>query len=386
MFNAKEFIKKQIDEIKQLVGNEFALIAVSGGIDSTVCAVLAHKAIGNRMQCVFIDTGFVRSGESEKVESLFKSLGLPIKIIHAADYFIDKIKGIEDAEKKRKKFRKIFYEVLSKIARSWEYKFLIQGTIAPDWIETSGRIKTQHNVLEQIGINPIEKFGFKIIEPLRYLYKDQVRLVAHELGLKPKISEKQPFPGPGLLVRVIGKISRQKIEILKNVTEIIEKKLFGDQYFAAIIDDNCGDNKEIRKMVSSFLNIEESKVNVRVPKNLVTGVKGDLRAYKKLAALSIKGETFKQTIKNLVLLQNEIISRNPSFTRVVYSITEKPREEKYLIFLRSVETRDFMTAKVTEIRWNILRKVSNEIMKKNREVSEVFYDITPKPPATIEYE
>jgi GMP synthase (glutamine-hydrolysing) len=386
MFNAREFIKKQIDEIKQLVGNESVLIAVSGGIDSTVCAVLAHKAIGNQMQCVFIDTGFIRSGESEKVEFLFKSLGLPIKIIHAADYFIDKIKSIEDAEKKRKKFRKIFYEVLSKIAKSFGYKFLIQGTIAPDWIETSGRIKTQHNVLEQIGINPIEKFGFKIIEPLRYLYKDQVRLVAHELGLKPEISEKQPFPGPGLLVRVIGKISREKIEILKNVTEVIEDKLFGDQYFAAIIDDNCVDNSKIRKMVSSFLNIEESKVNVRVPKNLVTGVKGDLRAYKKLVALSIKGENFKQTIKNLVLLQNEIISRNPSFTRIVYSITEKPREKKYLIFLRSVETRDFMTAKVTEIEWNILRKVSNEIMKKNKEVSEVFYDITPKPPATIEYE
>ncbi|MCW1296391.1 MAG: 7-cyano-7-deazaguanine synthase [Candidatus Parvarchaeota archaeon] len=384
MFNAKEYIKKQVSEIRKIVGNESALVAVSGGIDSTVCAFLMHKAIGERIECVFIDTGFVRSDERKTVKSIFEELGMKVNIIDASRDFIRRLRHLKDAERKRIVFRETFYYVLSKIAKERNHKFLVQGTIAPDWIETKGGIKTQHNVLSQIGINSVEKFGFSVIEPLLYLYKDQVRKVAMELGIK-QLVKKQPFPGPGLLVRIIGEISVDKIKVLKDITKIVENELFGDQYFAAIVSDKCKEDKTITKIVSK--KFEKQKIKMKVPDCLVTGVKGDLRAYKKLALLTIKNsDLFLPDFSVLNELQFEIISKNPDFTRVAYNITEKPRVAKYIILIRSITTRDFMTADVTRIPWDELTGVANKIMLKNKHISEVYYDITPKPPACIEYE
>lgn len=387
--NVKDFVEKQLEEIKRVVGNEKALIAVSGGVDSTTCAVLTHKAIDDKLQCVFINTGFMRLDEPEKVKQYYDEMNLPFKIVDASKRFIDAQEGLVDAEDKRKVFRQTFYDVLSESAKKEGCKFLVQGTIAPDWIETKGGIKTQHNVLSQVGINPVEKFGFQVIEPLAYLYKDQVREVARHLNIHVDFSERQPFPGPGLLVRVIGNVNQEKLDIEKRATKIVERNIEGSQYFAAIIDgeeQRCEHN--IKELVSEFFDIDSNSVKIKVPKNLVTGVKGDLRSYKKLAALSITSGSslFKPPIEKLVELQTDIISKNPEFTRVVYNITEKSRKGKYIIFIRSITTRDYMTAKVTEMPWDKFAKTAKEIMDECKEVSEVYYDITPKPPATVEYE
>jgi GMP synthase (glutamine-hydrolysing) len=387
--NIKEFVDKQIKEIERIVGFEKALIAVSGGVDSTTCAVLTHKAIGNRLQCVFIDTGFMRLNEPERVKAFFEEMKLPFKIIDARKRFMESLKGLKDAEEKRKVFRQTFYEVLSEAARAEDCKFLVQGTIAPDWIETKGGIKTQHNVLSQVGINPVEKYGFDVIEPLVNLYKDQVREVAAFLGIRMDVSKRQPFPGPGLLVRVIGEVNQEKLELEKRATKIVEENLEGNQYFAAIADDEEEEfENNIKELTSYFFDIKPEKVKVKVLKSLVTGVKGDLRAYKRMALITIKIDStlFKPTIEKLIQLQAEIISNNPEFTRVAYSITKKSRNEKYIILIRSVTTRDYMTAKVTEIPWDKLEKTAEIIMKECKKVSEIFYDVTPKPPATVEYE
>lgn len=386
--DVKNFVDKQIKEIQRTVGSEKALIAVSGGVDSTTCAVLTHKAIGNNLQCVFIDTGFMRLGEPEKVKSFYDGLNLPFKIVDAKKLFIESQKDLVDAEDKRKVFRQNFYDTLSDAAKSEGCKFLVQGTIAPDWIETKGGIKTQHNVLDQIGINPVEKFGFKVIEPLAYLYKDQVREVAMFLDISVDASQRQPFPGPGLLVRVIGNVTQEKLDTEKKAAKIVDENLDGSQYFAAIMDDEeekC--EHSIGEIISKFLKVKLNKISVKVPVSQVTGVKGDLRAYKKLAAITVRNaKLFLPYMNKLVDLQAEIISNSPDFTRVAYNVTENPRKGKYIILLRSITTRDYMTASVTELSWKKLLSTAEKIMKECKNVSEVYYDVTPKPPATVEYE
>jgi len=387
--DVKNFVDKQTKEIKNIVGSNKALIATSGGVDSTTCAALTHRAIGNNLQCIFIDTGFMRLNEPESVKKFYEELGLPFKIVDAKKLFIESQKGLVDAEKKRKVFRQNFYDTLSETAKSYDCKFLVQGTIAPDWIETKGGIKTQHNVLSQVGINPVEKFGFTVIEPLTYLYKDQVREVAKYLGVKMDVSQRQPFPGPGLLVRVIGEVTEEKLYEEKIASKIVDENLEGSQYFAAIIEGKEEKTKNsILETTSQFFNISSSQVTVKVLKNKVTGVKGDLRAYKRLAAITIKqgSKLFLPDIEKLEDLQVDIISKNPDFTRVVYNITENSRKRKYLILIRSVTTRDFMTADVTHIAWERLISTAKKIMEECKNVSEVYYDITPKPPATVEYE
>ena len=388
MFNPEDFVEKTLREIKATVKEERVIAACSGGVDSVTATFLMHKAIQNNLVPVFIDTGFMRLNEPEEVKLLLKELKLPIKIVDAKKRFLEALKGLENAEEKRKKFREIFYSVLSENARTEDCNFLVQGTIAPDWIETKGGIKTQHNILSQIGINPVERFGFQVLEPLAYLYKDQVRAVAKYLGI-PSVPEKQPFPGPGLLVRAIGRISDEKIETLKMATKLVEESMEGDQCFVAIADDK--DEKggdKIRGLTSKLFGISSKHVKVKVPKCLVTGVKGDLRAYKKLAALTITSDSglFKPAVERLVQLQVEIASNNPDFTRVVYNITEKPKRGKYLLFLRSVKTRDYMTADVSSVEWDVLTKIAEKLMDECITVSAVYYDITPKPPATVEYE
>ena len=387
--DVEDFVKKQCEEIKRVVGDEKALIAVSGGVDSTTCAVLTHKAIDDNLLCVFIDTGFMRLDEPEKIKKYYDEMNLPFKIIDAGKRFIDAQRGLVTAEDKRKAFRQTFYDVLSESAKEEGCKILVQGTIAPDWIETKGGIKTQHNVLSQVGINPVEKFGFQVIEPLVNLYKDQVREVARYLNIRVDFSERQPFPGPGLLVRIIGDINQEKIDIEKKATKIVEENIVGSQYFAAILNDDYDEYEQnIKELVSGFFDMKPDNIKIKIPKNLVTGVKGDLRAYKKIAALtiSIGSSRFKPSIEKLIQLQFDIISKTPEFTRVVYNITEKPRKGKYIILVRSVTTRDYMAAKVTEIPWDKLTKTAKQIMDTCKEVSEVYYDVTPKPPATVEYE
>ncbi|MEW6329127.1 MAG: ATP-binding protein, partial [Candidatus Micrarchaeota archaeon] len=202
-FDVEAFIRNASEDVRRQIGDERALIAVSGGVDSTTVAVLVARAVGEKLSCVFIDTGFMREREPEKVKEGLAKFGVELEVVNARERFFKALEGLEDAEEKRKAFRETFYRLFGEIVRGKGCKILIQGTIAPDWIETKGGIKSQHNVLAQIGIDTSKEYGFRILEPLLYLYKDQVRKVGEALGLPPEFYQRQPFPGPGLLVRVV---------------------------------------------------------------------------------------------------------------------------------------------------------------------------------------
>lgn len=242
IFDPKEFASNQIEKIKNLIGEGKALIAVSGGVDSTTSAVLTHEAIGDNLICVILDDAFMREREPEKVaDTLSRSpLNLPVEVVDVRERFLSALSGIKDAEEKRKAFRETFYRTLADIAKEKMCEYLVQGTILADILETKGGIKTQHNILEQIGIHPDEKYGFKIVEPLASLLKWQVREVARYLGIPKVISERQPFPEPGLAVRIVGEITEEKLNTVKRATSIVESEIYPfepSQYFPAVIDN-----------------------------------------------------------------------------------------------------------------------------------------------------
>lgn len=397
-FNPKEFVEKEIEKIRQSIGKEKALVAVSGGVDSTTCAVLTHKAIGENLVCVILDDAFMREGEPEHVaEVLSKSpFNVPTKIVNVREQFLQAMKGLRDAEEKRKAFRETFYQALSETAKKENCKVLVQGTIRADIIETVGGVKTQHNVLEQMGINTMKSYGFKIVEPLVSLYKEQVRMVARYLGLPNEFSERQPFPGPGLSVRVVGEIRSDKLEIVRKATIIVERSLAQykpSQYFAVIIDneevmDSLG-AVHVQETVSRFLNVPSRNVSVKFFRDKATGVEAGKRRYGEVVGLNVRtmsGEIHEVPIQNLVSLQSKINSEKPSITRVFYAIKELSEKKPYVVGVRSVETKDFLTAKVSDLPWSSLKKVAEEIIAICTSVSAVYYDVTPKPPATIEME
>jgi GMP synthase (glutamine-hydrolysing) len=272
-FDPKDFVEKQTKAIKKAVGEERALIAVSGGVDSTTCAVLTHRAMGKNLLCVILDTAFMREGEPEKVAHVLSQppLGLPMKVVDVAERFLKEMKGLRDAEEKRKKFRETFYRVLSETAEKEKCRFLVQGTIQADIVETRGGVKTQHNVLAQIGISPKELYGFQVIEPVVSLYKGDVRNVARYLNVPEELSERQPFPGPGLSVRVVGEIRKDKLEALKKATTITEQnfaKHNPSQYFASIIDnlETAPDHffVHIQEAATRFLTVPKRHLHVSV--------------------------------------------------------------------------------------------------------------------------
>ncbi len=302
--DVEEFVKKAIEEIKEKVGEGKAIIALSGGVDSSVCATLAYKAIGDRLIPVFVDTGLMRLGEPERIKETFSHMNLVF--VDAKDEFLSALKGITDPEEKRKVVGELFVRIFERVAEEKKAEYLIQGTIYPDVIESMGGIKSHHNV----GGFPIN-YKFKdVIEPIRELYKDEVREVARYLGLPPEISERMPFPGPGLAVRICGEVTPEKVEVVRKANAIVEEELRDYdkwQAFAALIGK-------------------------------ATGVKGDLRVY------------------------------------------------GYIIAIRAVSSRDGMTADPVKIEHEKLRKIALRITGEIPEVVRVVYDVTPKPPATIEFE
>jgi GMP synthase (glutamine-hydrolysing) len=396
-FDPKRFVETQVEAIRKAVGSQKALVAVSGGVDSTTCAVLTRRAIGENLVCVILDDAFMREGEPEKVAEILSKepFNVPVKIVDVRERFLNAMKGLRDAEEKRKKFRETFYSVLSETAKKEGCSILVQGTIRADVVETVGGVKTQHNVLEQVGINPMERFGFKVVEPLLTLYKEQVRMVARHLGLPPEVSERQPFPGPGLSVRVVGEIRPDKLEALKKATTIVENNLAEhkpSQYFAAIIDneESPGPSKtHVQETVARLLNVPSRNVYVKIFRDKATGVKGGERSYGRIVGVRVTaadGKVFQAPIPKLVSLQAKITSENPAITRVLYMVDELPEKRPYVISIRAVQTKDFLTAQVSEIPWKTLEKTAEEIMAKCQNVSAVYYDVTPKPPATIEME
>ncbi|MEK9730887.1 MAG: glutamine-hydrolyzing GMP synthase [Candidatus Poseidoniales archaeon] len=315
MFDAADFIEESVQQMQTSI-DDIAIIACSGGVDSTVAAVLAHKAVGNLLHCVYVDTGFMRKNETEEIEAMLSDLGIQLVTVKAADRYFSALKEITEPEQKRKIIGELFIRIFEEEQVKCGAKYLIQGTIAPDWIESGGgvrdTIKSHHNV----GGLP-EDMSLEVVEPLRELYKDEVRELARALHIK--VSERQPFPGPGLAVRTLGELTPERVEVVREACAIVEEEFENAssqglmelpwQYYAALLP--------VRSV----------------------GVHGDVRAY---------GET---------------------------------------IVVRAVRSMDGMSARYSEIPHSILQKVSTRITNTCKgAVNRVVYDITHKPPGTIEWE
>ena len=305
MVNTEKFISQSITEIQTAAGKEKVVMALSGGVDSSVCAALAARAIGDNLIPIYIDTGLMRKGETERIRTIFATIHL--QIVDAGDEFLEALKGITDPEAKRKAIGERFIRVFEREARKQGAKCLLQGTIYPDRIESEGGIKSHHNV----GGMPLHMEFTKVIEPIRDLYKDEVREVAGALGLPKEIQHRMPFPGPGLAVRVLGEVTREKVAIIREANWIVEDELV-EQYrpwqcFAALL-------------------------------GLGTGVKGDNRIH------------------------------------------------GWIVAIRAVNSRDGMTADPLDIPFEHLMRIGSRITADIPRVARVVYDITAKPPATIEYE
>ena len=253
MLGPKEFIEDAIKKIKDQIGDEKAIIALSGGVDSSVCSVLVQEAIGDNLTAVFVDHGLLREGEVEQVTETFKDR-LNFKFVDASDEFMDQLTGVDDPEEKRKIIGRVFIEVFEREAIKSGAKFLVQGTIAPDWIESDGKIKSHHNLALPSGME------LELCEPIRDLYKDEVREIGDELGLPKTTVYRQPFPGPGLGVRVIGDLTRENVEICRKAHKIVcdevEKAGLDEevwQYFAVLTDSKAtgvkGDQRDFGYLV-----------------------------------------------------------------------------------------------------------------------------------------
>jgi len=222
--NARKFVREAVAEIRETVRDERAISALSGGVDSSVVTALGHRALGDRLEVIFIDDGLMRQDEPREVKEAFGEMGIKVRVINAKKRFFAALAGLTDPEDKRKAFRHTFYEVFGEAVKKSGACFLLQGTIAPDVIETKGKVKTQHNVLDQIGISAKGKYGFQVIEPIKTLYKPGVRRVARALGLPKAFSERMPFPGPGLMTRCVGEATPRRIEIVRRACKIAEEE------------------------------------------------------------------------------------------------------------------------------------------------------------------
>jgi len=239
--NPDRFIQEKVEDIRSTVGDGLAINALSGGVDSSTVTMLGHRALGARLKTVFIQNGLMREGEPERVVDLFGKLGVPVEVINAKEEFFGALKGITDPEQKREAITQTFYkDVFGRIVRDSGARFLLQGTILTDVDETVAGIKRQHNVFEQLGIDPQETFGYRILEPLIQLRKDGVRKVGKALGLPAELFERIPFPGPALSARVIGEATPERIETVRAATAIVERVLRGSrafQYMAILHED-----------------------------------------------------------------------------------------------------------------------------------------------------
>jgi GMP synthase (glutamine-hydrolysing) len=299
------FIEEKVKAIKEAVGDGIAINALSGGVDSSAVTMLGHKALGAKLRTVFIENGLMREGEPERVADLFRQLGVNVEIIDAKDEFFAALSGVTDPEEKREAITQTFYkEVFGRIVRESGAKYLLQGTILTDIDETVAGIKRQHNVFEQLGIDPKEAFGYGIIEPLIQLRKDGVRRVGGALGLPVELFERIPFPGPALAARVIGEATPERIATVRRATVVVErtfKNTGAFQYMAILHDDRVTGMRDGER---DF------------------GLQIEVRCWE-----SVDARTAKPTRVSFDLLEqlaSEIISEVPGVVSVTYNIAEKP--------------------------------------------------------------
>jgi GMP synthase (glutamine-hydrolysing) len=305
MVDVEPFISEAKTEIAEAVGEKNAVIALSGGVDSSTAAALAYEAVGDQLTPVYVDTGLMRKGETAQVRETFAYMD-SLRVIDAKDRFLAALEGVTDPEEKRHAIGEQFIREFETVAEEVGADYLVQGTIYPDRIESEGTIKSHHNVG---GLPEVVDFE-GIVEPMRDLYKDEVREVARALDLEEIVSERMPFPGPGLAVRILGEVTEEKLAVAREANHVVEEELADHdpwQALAAVIGK-------------------------------ATGVKGDNRVH------------------------------------------------GWVVAVRSVESRDGMTARAQEVDWETLQRIQSRITGENENVSRVLYDVTHKPPATIEYE
>ncbi len=314
----KNFVQEKIEEIKETLKDDRVICAVSGGVDSTVLSVLLHRAIGEKLFCIFVDNGLLRKNEAQEVIQRFKELNIHLIYSDARERFLKKLKGVVDPEQKRKIIGQEFIRVFEKEAKALRpVAYLAQGTLYPDVIESksawggpSMKIKTHHNVG---GLPP--RLRFKLIEPFKFLFKDEVREVGKELGLPESLIHRQPFPGPGLAVRIIGEVTEERLTLLREVDFLIQEEIQKRSLY-----------KKIWQMFAILLPVK------------TTGVMGDGRTYEHVAVI------------------------------------------------RAVTSQDGMTADWAKLPYRLLGTLSNRMINEVRGINRVVYDISTKPPATIEWE
>jgi GMP synthase (glutamine-hydrolysing) len=303
--NFDQFINEKVTEVKNTVGSGIAINALSGGVDSSTVTMIGHRALGNRLKTVFIENGIMRTGEPEQVVGLFQKLGVTVEVVDAKKEFFAALKDVSDPEEKREAITQTFYKnVFGRIVKECGAKFLLQGTILTDVDETVAGIKRQHNVFEQLGIDPQEAFGYRILEPLIQLRKDGVRKVGQALGLPAEVFERIPFPGPALAARVIGEVTPERIHTVRQATGVVERLLKGSsafQYMAILHEDR------------------------------VTGMRGGQREFGQQIEVrcwdSVDARTATPTRLSFGLLTNlanEIIKEVPGIVSVTYNIASKP--------------------------------------------------------------
>jgi len=236
-----KFIADRVGEIRSIVGDGIAINALSGGVDSSVVTMIGHRALGARLRNIMVDNGVLREGETEQVVGFFRDLGVFVEVIDAREEFFAALKGVSDPEEKREAITQTFYKkVFGRLVKESGAKYLLQGTILTDIDETAAGIKRQHNVFEQIGIDPQEAFGYRIIEPLIQVRKAGVRVIGRALGLSPELFSRIPFPGPALAARIIGEVTPERVETVRKATAVLEKALKGVdvfQYMAVLHED-----------------------------------------------------------------------------------------------------------------------------------------------------
>jgi GMP synthase (glutamine-hydrolysing) len=239
--NPEKFIAEKAAEIRSTVGDDLAINALSGGVDSSAVTLLGHRALGDRFKTYFIDNGLMREGEPEHTVSLFKDIGVSVELVHAEDTFFGALSGRTDPEEKREAITQAFYrDVFGRLVRETDATYLLQGTNYTDVEETVAGIKRQHNILEQVGIDPQKAYGYRVIEPLIQLRKSAVRKIALSLGLPEEIYNRPPFPGPALAARVIGEVTPDRVKIVRMATKIVEEQLSSTgafQYLAILHED-----------------------------------------------------------------------------------------------------------------------------------------------------
>lgn len=308
--NPEEFIKQKMKEIDATIGSDKAVNALSGGVDSSAVTMLVYKVLGDRLITYFIDNGLMREKEPQRIAAIFRELGVTVEIIDARKQFFSALKGIRDPEEKREAITHAFYkDVFGQLVKQSKAKFLLQGTNYTDVEETVAGIKRQHNILEQLGIDTEETYGYKVIEPIIQLRKSGIRMVAKALGLPEEIYNRPPFPGPALAARVVGEVTPERVETVRQATKIVEEELYSTgafQYLAILHEDR------------------------------VTGIKN------------------------------------------------QKREFGHQIEVRCWESEDAITGTPTRLSYEILERLSERITSEVPGVVSVTYNITKKPPSTIE--